>query len=154
MKPDIDAIRAASDKEAVARLMGRSNQGFMGSVFDAAIYDDAKDPLKYAVILGQSGLGLPDRDYYLTRQFAEKKAKYQAYVAQTLAAIAWPDAQSMAAVTSAGFPRVSNAISSEGCSAAILATCRFVACEQLPESTARRPPASGRAAAASPSGAA
>ena len=27
------------------------------------------------------GLGLPDRDYYLRAGFAEKKAKYQAYVA-------------------------------------------------------------------------
>ncbi|MEI9891618.1 MAG: hypothetical protein WDN45_15040 [Caulobacteraceae bacterium] len=57
---------------------------------------DAKDPDKYTVILGQSGLNLPDRDYYLTQQFAEKKTKYQAYVADTLKRIGWADPEGAA----------------------------------------------------------
>ena len=36
-------------------------------------------------IVGQAGLGLPDRDYYLKPAFAAQKAAYQAYVAQAAA---------------------------------------------------------------------
>ena len=45
--------------------MGRANAGFFGSFFDVGITADAKNPDRYAVYLGQGGLGLPDRDYYL-----------------------------------------------------------------------------------------
>ena len=33
--------------------------------FGFGIYPDEKHPAQYAVHLGQSGLGMPDRDYYL-----------------------------------------------------------------------------------------
>ena len=48
------------------------------------------------MIVGQAGLGLPDRDYYLTPQFAEKKAAYRDYAARMLRSIDWPDAEAMA----------------------------------------------------------
>jgi putative endopeptidase len=88
---ELDAVRAAKDLSAIARLMARANRGFGGAVFETDIYDDARDPLRYAVILGQGGLGLPDRDYYLTPQFAEKKVQYKDYVAAMLRSINWPD---------------------------------------------------------------
>ena len=59
--------------------------------------EDAKDPSKYAVYLGQSGLGLPDRDYYLNEAYADKKTAYQAYVAQMLTLAGWADADQAAA---------------------------------------------------------
>jgi putative endopeptidase len=93
---ELKAIKDANDRDASARLMGRANQSFLGSVFDADIYDDARDPLRYAVILGQGGLGLPDRDYYLTPQFAEKKVQYRDYVAAMLRSIGWADADARA----------------------------------------------------------
>ena len=40
--------------------------------------------------MGQSGLNMPDRDYYLEAKFADKKVKYEAYVADTLKRIGWP----------------------------------------------------------------
>ncbi len=52
---------------------------------------DAKSPTKYAVLTGTGGMGLPDRDYYLQASFAEKKAKYLAYVEQMLAMAGWED---------------------------------------------------------------
>ena len=57
---------------------------------------DFKDPERYAVYLGQSGLGLPDRDYYLKPDFAAQKTKYQNYVAKLLRLIDWPDADKRA----------------------------------------------------------
>ncbi|MGZ3305768.1 MAG: M13 family metallopeptidase, partial [Asticcacaulis sp.] len=40
--------------------------------------------------------GLPDRDYYLSPAFAEKKAAYQLYVAKMLTLIGWSDADNQA----------------------------------------------------------
>jgi putative endopeptidase len=91
LKPDLDAVRGATSREQLAALMGRASQGFLSSVFDFGIEPDEKNPDVYSVYLSQSGLGLPDRDYYLTAQFAAKKVKYQAYIAKMLGLAGWPD---------------------------------------------------------------
>jgi putative endopeptidase len=70
--------------------MGKGASSLYGSFFGIYISDDAKDPQHYAAILTQSGLGLPDRDYYLTDQFKDKKAKYLEYLTATLKRIDWP----------------------------------------------------------------
>jgi putative endopeptidase len=90
LQPMLAAIKGVKTRAQMARLMGQGAGSFYGAFFGVYIGDDAKDPTRYAVILGQSGLGLPDRDYYLTPQFAAKKALYQAYVAATLKRIGWP----------------------------------------------------------------
>ena len=77
--------------------MGRENDGFFASLIDVSIDSDQKDPDHYAVDLSQSGLGMPDRDYYLTPGFAAKKALYQAYVARLLGLIGWSDPAGSAA---------------------------------------------------------
>jgi putative endopeptidase len=97
LQPMLQAIGRARTRRDLARLMGQANTGFYGAVFKASIYDDARDTRHYAVLLNQGGLGLPDRDYYLTAQFADKKARYQAYVAETLRSIGWPRADEAAA---------------------------------------------------------
>jgi putative endopeptidase len=91
LKPELDAVKAVKTREQMARLMGRGALSFYGGFFGAYVGTDAKDPDRYVVILSQSGLNLPDRDYYTTPQFAEKKQKYQAYVADTLKRIGWPE---------------------------------------------------------------
>ena len=96
LQSELNAIKAVKTREQMARLMGKGAVTFYGGFFGAYVGTDAKDPDRYAVVLGQSGLNLPDRDYYLTDQFADKKAKYQAYVADTLKRIGWPDAQASA----------------------------------------------------------
>ena len=93
---DLDAIRAEKTRDDVAALMGRSALGFQGSVFGLGIQTDQKAPTRYAVYLDTAGLSLPDRDYYLEPQFAEKKQAYQAYVAKMLGQIGWPDADAAA----------------------------------------------------------
>jgi len=77
--------------------MGLSNADFDSSLFNVNIDVDLKNPKKYAVYMGQAGLGLPDRDYYIEKSFAETKAKYQAYVAQLLKLAHWPNADAAAA---------------------------------------------------------
>src|SRR5690606_14469307 len=81
---DLAEVRAAKSRDDLARLMGASMKGFGGSFFSAYIYDDAKDPERYTVYLGQAGLGLPDRDYYLVERFAPQREKYVEYITKLL----------------------------------------------------------------------
>ena len=94
--PDLVAIRRAATRSDLAALMGAGHESFQGSIFRMGIGADFKAPDRYTVYIGQGGLGLPDRDYYLQPNFAKKKAAYQAYVAQMLTLAGWPDAEAAA----------------------------------------------------------
>jgi putative endopeptidase len=94
--PELNAIRAAKTREALAALMGKDNADFYGTLYNFGIDVDLKNPKRYAIYLSQSGLGLPDRDYYLQKEFAPAKTKYQAYVAQLLRLVGWKDADARA----------------------------------------------------------
>jgi putative endopeptidase len=96
LAPMLAEIRAADTRSALAALMGKANRTFFHSFIDSDVQVDAKDPAHYAAYLGQDGLGLPDRDYYLEPNFATQKAKYQAYVAQMLTLVNWPDPEAEA----------------------------------------------------------
>jgi putative endopeptidase len=90
LQPQLNAVKAIKTKTELALLMGKGADSFYGAFFGAFVGTDAKDPDHYAVVVSQSGLNMPDRDYYLTAQFAEKKKAYLAYVADTLKRIGWP----------------------------------------------------------------
>jgi putative endopeptidase len=96
--PLLQMVRVAASREELAELMGIGRRSFFSSIFGLGIDPDDKAPDRYAVSIGQGGLGL-NRDYYVTPRLAEKKAAYQAYIAQLLAMIGWeaPD-QSAAAI--------------------------------------------------------
>jgi putative endopeptidase len=87
--PELAQVRKVKSKDEFTALMGKSNTTGFASIFPVGITVDAKAPTRYAVTATNGGLGLPDRDYYLQPNFAEKKAKYQAYVAQMLTMIGW-----------------------------------------------------------------
>ena len=97
VKPLLADIAAISDKAGMAAWMGKTS-GTLGSSFFGLYVDaDADNPKINVLYAGQSGLGLPDRDYYLKDAFADKKAKYQAYVAQLLGMAGYPNADKAAA---------------------------------------------------------
>jgi len=89
LEPELAQIRKVKSKAEFTALMGKSNTSSFSSIFPVGISIDAKAPTRYAVMASNGGLGLPDRDYYLQPSFAEKKAKYEAYVAQLLTMIGW-----------------------------------------------------------------
>ncbi len=91
MKAELAQVQALRTPVEFATLQGRAQTTFQGSLFGMTIEPDAKDPTKYAITLGQSGLGMPDRDYYLSAQFADKKAKYAGFVTQMLTLAGWAD---------------------------------------------------------------
>jgi len=92
----LEAIRKAPDLAALAALMGRANVDFLPTVFSVAVDIDLKRPERYSVYLNQSGLGLPDVDYYTKPDFAAQRAAYRVYAAKLLGLVAWPDADAAA----------------------------------------------------------
>ncbi len=86
---DLARVRAASSRDELAALMGEVNDGFFNSIFNIDIVTDVKAPDRYAVTISQAGLGLPDRDYYRVASFADKKAAYEAYLADLLGMAGW-----------------------------------------------------------------
>lgn len=96
IEPELDEIKRAKSREELAALMGRTATDFESSLFNFGIDVDLKDPSHYAFYLGQGGLGLPDRDYYLKPDFATQKAAYQTYVATLLRLVNWPEAEARA----------------------------------------------------------
>jgi putative endopeptidase len=82
---DLARIAALATLEDVARAM--STPAFpVGGPFRLSIDADDKDPDAYIVRLGQSGLGMPDRDYYLREDpaIAKTREAYKSYLAQML----------------------------------------------------------------------
>jgi putative endopeptidase len=89
LQPYLARIRAADTREEIAAYMGSTVGDLGASIFGTGISIDQKSPNRYVVSTGQSGLGLPNRDYYLEARNADKLAKYQAYVARVLEMIGW-----------------------------------------------------------------
>jgi putative endopeptidase len=95
--PLLAGLRAANSRDDLAAIMGAAPQTFFSSIFSISIGIDAKAPDKYSVSIAQGGLGLPNRDYYLTAQFSDKKAAYLDYIKQILGMIGWDKPQESAA---------------------------------------------------------
>lgn len=95
---DLDSIAALDSHSAVAEHMARLTRQSTSMPFAFYVYPDAKDPQTNAMYVTQSGLGLPDRDYYLKddEKFAEFREAYQQYAADILAMAGVEDAEAAA----------------------------------------------------------
>jgi len=90
-------IRQASSREELARLMGHADSSFHGSLFKLWIEPDSRRPERYAIYLGQGGLGSLDRDIYLAEDAAELRDAYRQYIARLLSLVSWDNSEAMAA---------------------------------------------------------
>ncbi|MFZ6658014.1 M13 family metallopeptidase [Undibacterium sp. TJN19] len=81
-------VDGMTDKKQIPALMAWLNRASIGAPYEFQIHQDNKDSTKYVLDLGQSGLGLPDRDYYLKDDDAKLKdfrAKYVTHIEKMLA---------------------------------------------------------------------
>jgi len=88
IQPELARIAALSDKKQLPALFAYHNRHNFAAPMDMGIHQDNKDSTKYVIDFVQSGLGMPDRDYYLKKddaKMAETLAKYQATVEKMLA---------------------------------------------------------------------
>ncbi|WP_373992207.1 M13 family metallopeptidase [Duganella sp. BuS-21] len=85
---ELNRIRALKDKKGLPMLFAHLAQIGVATPFGVSVRQDARESTRYAVYLGQSGLGLPDRDYYLKKddaKMASALAKYELHVGKILA---------------------------------------------------------------------
>jgi putative endopeptidase len=84
-RKDLEALASLKTGEDVARAMASPAVG-ADSLFSISIGADAKNSNAYAMTLSQSGLGLPDRDYYVRADpnLASTRDAYRKYLASML----------------------------------------------------------------------
>jgi putative endopeptidase len=80
----IDAVKNIKDLQKL--LMEAESKGGNAGFFGFGIGADDKNSNKNSVSLGVGGLGLPDKDYYISddKDSKEKREKYQAHIARML----------------------------------------------------------------------
>jgi len=103
----IDAIATPHD---VARYIGYSQRIGVAQPFGWYSSPDSKNSTMYLAAIGQNGLTMPDRDYYLSpeEKFAQFRAKFAVYVEQMLARAGERNAKSAAARIAALETRLAN----------------------------------------------
>src|SRR5262245_3615328 len=86
-RPVLDEIAAIQSRADVERLIGRLHAIGVGVGFGIASSPDLHEPTQMVADIFASGLGLPDRDYYLKPddRFVEARAKYREHVAKMFA---------------------------------------------------------------------
>lgn len=80
----IDALR---DKAEIPSLIAHFNRIGIAAPYTPRVHQDARDSTKYVFDLGQDGLGMPDRDYYLQNdaKLKQVRAQYEKHVEKMLA---------------------------------------------------------------------
>ncbi|AJP71593.1 M13 family metallopeptidase [Sphingomonas hengshuiensis] len=99
IQPWLDQIKGVKAKSGLAALYAQANRNGVGTPFRAGVGQDDKDPEIYALFASQGGLGMPDRDYYLSKdpKLAEAKAAYLTHLTNVLTLAGEPDAARRAA---------------------------------------------------------
>lgn len=87
LKAELARVAALKDKRAIAPLAAHFSRIDAGAPVDMSVHQDEKDSTRMIVDISQSGLGLPNRDYYLQDEARLKdiRAKYQVHVEKMLA---------------------------------------------------------------------
>ena len=107
-KSDLDSIAQISDKKQLSAAIGSTLRAdtdplnatnfHTENLFGIFVTQGLKTPGEQLPYLMQGGIGLPEREYYLSSdpKMAELRNKYRAYVAQILQLAGHPDAQGAA----------------------------------------------------------
>ena len=98
LQPWLQQIAALDSKDNYPALLAQASRNGVGGPFGEYIGQDDKQPDVYALNLLQSGLGMPDRDYYLSAdaKLAETRAAYLAHIARMFALAGEPDGEARA----------------------------------------------------------
>ncbi|MBV8667370.1 MAG: M13 family peptidase, partial [Burkholderiaceae bacterium] len=86
LAPEFERIAALKDKQQLPELIAHYNEIGVTAPYDMGVHQDNRDSTKYVVDFVQSGLGLPDRDYYLKNdaRLKEARTKYLAHIEKML----------------------------------------------------------------------
>jgi putative endopeptidase len=86
LEPELARIDALATKTDLARHMARMNMLNITTLMGGYVDGDAQDPKTSVLYLSQSGLGMPDRDYYLKDdpKLREYRQAYEKFVERML----------------------------------------------------------------------
>ncbi|MBO4586168.1 MAG: M13 family metallopeptidase [Bacteroidales bacterium] len=84
IQPYIAEIKAVKSKDDLVKLLGRLMLVGEGGFYGAGVEADLTDSDNQVLYLGQGGLGMGDRDYYLLDKNKELKDGYKAYLVKVL----------------------------------------------------------------------
>ncbi|MEZ2415136.1 M13 family metallopeptidase [Muriicola sp. E247] len=98
LQPEFDKVDALEDYDDLAEYFAYANKMGINVPLALFVYQDFKNPTIYTVYTWQSGLGLPDREYYLKddERSKEIQAKYLEHIEKMLTLAGLPDASSSA----------------------------------------------------------
>ncbi|HEU4852366.1 MAG TPA: M13-type metalloendopeptidase [Telluria sp.] len=97
---ELQRIRSIKDKKALPALMANLAKIGVSGPYRIGVSQDARASTVYATYISQSGLGMPDRDYYLKKDDAKLAAvrdKYLKHVETIMALAGHKDAAAKAA---------------------------------------------------------
>ena len=97
VQKDLDYLNGLKTLDDVARAMASTRLG-TESIYEVSINVDDKNPDAYSINLNQGGIGLPDRDYYLSteKNLVETRAAYQTYLSDMMKLAGMSDAEARA----------------------------------------------------------
>jgi len=96
LKPDLDAVAAIKTKAEFTRYMADSLAGSGQTLFGVGVLPDFAHPDMNIGGVFSAGMGMPDRDYYLTDKYKTQRDAYRAYMQRTLDMIGTPNASAAA----------------------------------------------------------
>lgn len=82
IQPELKAIDAIASYDDLAAYFGKANRAGVDIPFSVSVLADFKDPTKHTLITWQGGLGLPEREYYLSNdaKMTDIRQKYVAHI--------------------------------------------------------------------------
>jgi putative endopeptidase len=86
LQPWLDKIRAAKSKSSLDELYSEADSIGISGPFRMFVGQDDKSPENYILTMIQGGIGMPDRDYYLSKdpKLADTRAKYLTHLTNVL----------------------------------------------------------------------
>ena len=96
VRADLDRVAAIKTKAEFSSEMARSFTDFGSTLFALGVLPDLANPTMNIAFVGTSGMGLPDRDYYLLDKYKPQRDAYRAYIERTLGLVGTPDAAAAA----------------------------------------------------------
>ena len=72
--------------ETLPAILAKHNQHGIGGLFGFSIFEDLKENTKYSIYFGQTGFGLPDKDYYFNEdeKSVETREEYKKHVTKMM----------------------------------------------------------------------
>ena len=96
LKADLDRVDAIKTKAEFTSFMAKSNSDLGSTLFGVGVLPDFANPEINIGGVFSAGMGMPDRDYYLTDKYKKQRDAYRAYIQRTLEMTGTPNASAAA----------------------------------------------------------